>query len=1311
MIQFFSDNPQIPLRFVVTSRVENHIHRLLHSSEKVLLLDLVDRTSDSDIAVALDIAIANEKQSRLHKCDESWPSPNQKAKLLKHIGGSFIFMTTIVKYLFDPDSKDGLTPMRRLPIILSTNLADFDGLYQSILDKARHLSHFGEIVGTIALAQEPLSVVQIAELLELGTVDVVNVLLHLHAIMQIPGDDRSPITLWHTSLRDFLTSEKRSGPFFALPVHHQHLAYQRNLKDTSPQAAFRYWDRHSYHHLEKLLGSIGSDLSSNECDRASMIDLINSPTFRNGCTALEAASRAGKWGIVCKLVNVKADVNVHFKDDRSNIATALLAACYHEDFDMIYFLLDNGADPNISYPLADFFYGTPLVFASYIGDIKLITHLLIYSADPNLQGGFYGTALQAACCTGKLEVVNLLLEHGADLNLTGGRYGSALHACASLVRVDCARALLEHKADPDVRDIFGDTPLHNACRNGHTKVAELLLDFGVDPTIRNDDGKTALQVAIKEQENSTVQMLRRCGVHGISLSKPSTETGFYSRANRAALLLERSASCQWEATPQFIGLALRVLDTESQREDQIVRSAGDMASGGRTPLESSWAFAVESQHTEGTQTRSLHGRQITPEKKQRAGQGFPLSPVHPVGRPREVTDRETMRRRSSPGVSSKRWWVDGKKSIRKGDLDRRRTPMRIRIRFDSRLPLSPTLTVVPFLPHISPPGRHPPPCRVQPRRQSHRMDGHNLGSVRRKDGRPPRPAQRMQRYVYRPLPQVALSLTTIYTLRLPLHRILNLQTPPFNLRYHQPYLRFKPSTSISAPTALPETALPAAGHPANRRTEAQAEKRGRITGPSLSTPDHTPLKLYVYGICETPFRPPQALMEDEDDLRRAALRAVQALKSRRLRQSHIRDAHYEASHNVRRPSQLTEFSPTNGGPTHDGVPLPQRLDGLAAEQFRRVLLQIAHAPSSTRLSLDPPPSRHVHSRPAVPNCDYGEAFLNDYPSNITGFERAMKKLRIQLDHSSIRVRRRSLVSVGLDLILDLGMTGYFDTPHHAQEQSNSSTKYCTAKGKRSRVPGALRANAFLSSSIAMKSRRARSGAASPYSDYSEHMTGKRISGSLVGSLSAVYRNPGRLGEVVYCHTSLAWVPPEESHSQALDVREDTVIPLAEILPKTPLARVPFNAQWKSKFPKELRDALDKFEEDGKATPEYQQAMGYYWSHHLCTLDPMPQPIANGFGWVAKDPTVQMTMYGPYQFKCTGSLKNWSIVDELANIQVPVLVMNGAADGATDSTVAPFVEKIPDVKWVKFENSSHMAHFEEREKFMETVASFLYGAGV
>lgn len=141
---------------------------------------------------------------------------------------------------------------------------------------------------------------------------------------------------------------------------------------------------------------------------------------------------------------------------------------------------------------------------------------------------------------------------------------------------------------------------------------------------------------------------------------------------------------------------------------------------------------------------------------------------------------------------------------------------------------------------------------------------------------------------------------------------------------------------------------------------------------------------------------------------------------------------------------------------------------------------------------------------------------------------------------------------------------------------------------------------------------------------------------------------------------------------------------------------------KARFPKELQEALEKYDEDGVETPEYLKAMVYYNAHHLCTLDPVPEPIVHGSEWAAKDPTVVLTMsgyefprtgrlanqllrrYGPFQFRVTGSLAGWSVIDQLRDIKVPTLVVNGKEDGAQDVAVRPFVERIPHVEWVKFQ---------------------------
>lgn len=70
------------------------------------------------------------------------------------------------------------------------------------------------------------------------------------------------------------------------------------------------------------------------------------------------------------------------------------------------------------------------------------------------------------------------------------------------------------------------------------------------------------------------------------------------------------------------------------------------------------------------------------------------------------------------------------------------------------------------------------------------------------------------------------------------------------------------------------------------------------------------------------------------------------------------------------------------------------------------------------------------------------------------------------------------------------------------------------------------------------------------------------------------------------------------------------------------------------------------------------------------------------------------------------MKDWSIIDRLHKVRVPTFVVNGRADQAQDSVVAPFFQHIPRVKWVTFEKASHMAYWEDREHYMKLVEEFL-----
>ncbi|KAF8508931.1 hypothetical protein BU17DRAFT_56468, partial [Hysterangium stoloniferum] len=80
--------------------------------------------------------------------------------------------------------------------------------------------------------------------------------------------------------------------------------------------------------------------------------------------------------------------------------------------------------------------------------------------------------------------------------------------------------------------------------------------------------------------------------------------------------------------------------------------------------------------------------------------------------------------------------------------------------------------------------------------------------------------------------------------------------------------------------------------------------------------------------------------------------------------------------------------------------------------------------------------------------------------------------------------------------------------------------------------------------------------------------------------------------------------------------------------------------------------------------------------------------------------------GPNEFRVTETLKTWSVIDQLHNINVSTLVLNGYYDEAQDGTVQPFFKNIPKCKWVQFANSSHTPQWEGTASYLDIVGNLL-----
>ncbi|KAI1773337.1 proline-specific peptidase [Hypoxylon cercidicola] len=148
-----------------------------------------------------------------------------------------------------------------------------------------------------------------------------------------------------------------------------------------------------------------------------------------------------------------------------------------------------------------------------------------------------------------------------------------------------------------------------------------------------------------------------------------------------------------------------------------------------------------------------------------------------------------------------------------------------------------------------------------------------------------------------------------------------------------------------------------------------------------------------------------------------------------------------------------------------------------------------------------------------------------------------------------------------------------------------------------------------------------------------------------------------------------------------------------------------NNRLRSELPPDIREALEGSDHESL---EYKKASTFFYKQHVCRLDPRPEDVQTAFKNLEEDSTAYITMQGPSELVIVGNLNDWEGWKVAHQISVDTLVLNGRYDEMTDECVEPWFKAIPRVKWVTFENSSHMAHWEQPERFLQVCGSFLSG---
>jgi hypothetical protein len=237
-------NQLLSVNFFITGRPDPRIRtgfrsHLLEPLTRIIRLHEVKPSSvDQDIRLYLQekLTAISKRRSDLNLSDP-WPCDEDLTTLTRKSSGLFIFASTLIRFI----ESEHHEPNERLQLIIAqSDSTDHEGqtgidrLYTQILVHAfsdvndtNLFPNLRRVLGTVVVAFNPLSRVQIAGILGLDASKITRSLRHLHSVLLIPKEDSKEIRVFHKSFPDFLQDSNRcSNPRFFIDstIHHGDIA-------------------------------------------------------------------------------------------------------------------------------------------------------------------------------------------------------------------------------------------------------------------------------------------------------------------------------------------------------------------------------------------------------------------------------------------------------------------------------------------------------------------------------------------------------------------------------------------------------------------------------------------------------------------------------------------------------------------------------------------------------------------------------------------------------------------------------------------------------------------------------------------------------------------------------------------------------------------------------------------------------------------------------------------------------------------------------------------------------------------------------
>ena len=228
-------SPMLPLKFFITSRPERQIQdvfRLEGTSRysKFILHEIEKDIVSADIAIYAreELAIIAEKRKARVS---GWPPEDRLNTLVRLSGTLFIYAATACKYVGGGGSiVERLEDVTDLsPNLRNNDTSALDDLYGRIMSdvfrvaNAREKDEIQKVLRAVISVRTPLSINGLSKLLKIKAENINEALSFLHSVIYIPEDTGLPISTFHASFTDFITTEKRSGEHFLEPSESHHM--------------------------------------------------------------------------------------------------------------------------------------------------------------------------------------------------------------------------------------------------------------------------------------------------------------------------------------------------------------------------------------------------------------------------------------------------------------------------------------------------------------------------------------------------------------------------------------------------------------------------------------------------------------------------------------------------------------------------------------------------------------------------------------------------------------------------------------------------------------------------------------------------------------------------------------------------------------------------------------------------------------------------------------------------------------------------------------------------------------------------------